>query len=273
MDLKRIMIQNPTLYFQSATTKDEVLTMFDECRYPNTFAEPVAGISITPETFADAVEMNMDGWNAVQAGHVDLTEKQRGSVQKVFERYGLPPVTQKYAFSSRLAYYDLSTKRGMEAVKRCLRRLSNCLLDTYQAYSLYDIPQNSEIVGERCWKWTMPKMREPENIFRTGVFLYAEERTVNWFCFDAMRNLANIEYYCKSHGIAIQPRASKSKRYSQQMEDICAYPILRDELEDLVRRYEKMLMDAMYRARLEAIEQENDAVKTDACERLVSMAS
>lgn len=269
MSYKKMMEQRPDFRFQASTTKDEVLSLFAGCQYPNLLAEKIAGNGYGTERLAQAAGISCEEMNAIMAGHGNLSEQQRERIQTLYNEHR-GQRTQNYLFSNHLACDNLFERKGKEAAKRSLRRFSNLMLDIYQAYSLYPIPEKNKIVGEWRWDLTMDKLREPENIFQTGIYLYAEQYLVDWFINWVCGQLYFIEQSARSRGIQIQPRASESTKYSRKMADAIAYAILRDKLEDAVHQHELKIMDALHRARKEAIQQVNEA---SARERLVSVAS
>ncbi|MFT9078206.1 hypothetical protein [Ethanoligenens sp.] len=268
--LKRLL-DIPSYRFQSYTTQAEVLNMFAGLRFPNIHAERIAARDIGTECLAKTAGITCERMCGIMRGNGDLGGWQRKRIKNKYNKLQMNR-TEKYLFSDRLAYYDLSDPKSKAEVMRTLRNFSNILRDVRQTYALYPISPDDEIVESCYWKGAMDRIREPETIMQTGIYLYAEKEHLLDFGQKICCNLQIIEDRAQKRGYEIQQRPSKTKEYrcSRKKANAIAYATLRDELEDAVRRHELKIADAMHRARQEAIRQVNEA---DVCERLVPVAS
>lgn len=179
------LAKNPHMRFQTLDDKDAILQMFGGIQYPNLTAECVAGIGYHYSTMLKAVGKTREDMRAAIIGDVQFSEADKTAIQKLFRDtrfFGWRD--KRYLFSNSLAYYDLSSPRAANRVRKINRQFDEAINFMHQCEQDGEKISTYDVVW---WNATMEHVRTEKTIFDSGIFLIAEEKLMSDFCFHARR--------------------------------------------------------------------------------------
>lgn len=175
------LAKNAHMLFQTLDTKAAILRMFADIQYPNLAAECVAGIGIRYGAMLKAVGKTREDMRAAIIGDAQFSEADKTAIQQLFRQtryFGWRD--KRYLFSNNLAYYDLSSHRAANRVRKINREFDEAISFMHQC------EQDGEemtVYDTVWWNNTMEHVRTEKVIFDSGIFLIAEENLMRDFVF------------------------------------------------------------------------------------------
>lgn len=167
------LAKNPHMMFQTLDAKASVLKMFSGAQYPNLVAECVAGIGIHYGNMRQAVRKTREDMRAAIIGDAQFSEADKNAIQQLFRNtryFGWR--STRYLFSNKLAYYDLSSPRAANRVRKINAQFDEAISFMHQCEQ---DGIEMTVYETAWWNSTMEHVRTEKVIFDSGIFLIAEE--------------------------------------------------------------------------------------------------